>query len=166
MKTSKLDFLQRKIYSGPEDFKQTLNIWRFTDQKIVFTNGCFDLLHLGHIHYLSKAADLGNKLIIGLNSDSSTSAIKGPSRPINDQQSRSSLLAALFFVDAVILFDDPTPFNLIKAIMPDVLVKGADYSIDQIVGSDLVQAKGGEVQTIGFLPGYSSTSIEDRIKSF
>ena len=165
MKASKLDIVQRKIYSGPEEFRSTLNLWRFTDQKIVFTNGCFDLIHLGHIDYLSKAADLGNRLIIGLNSDLSTSAIKGPSRPINDEQSRSSILAAMFFVDAVILFNDATPYKLIESVMPDVLVKGADYSIDQIIGSDLVQARGGEVQTIGFLPGYSTTTIENRIKS-
>lgn len=165
MKTSKLDFLKRKIYSGPVEFQHTLNIWRFQDQKIVFTNGCFDLLHLGHIDYLAKAADLGTKLVIGLNSDASASGIKGPSRPITDQQSRSSILAALFFVDAVILFDDPTPANLIKAIMPNILVKGADYQVDQIVGADLVLAKGGEVQTIEFLPGYSTSSIERKIKS-
>jgi D-glycero-beta-D-manno-heptose 1-phosphate adenylyltransferase len=165
MKASKLDSLQRKIYTDPEDIKHTLNIWRFTDQKIVFTNGCFDLLHLGHIDYLAKAAGLGNKLIVGLNSDASTAGIKGPSRPITDQQSRSSILAALFFVDAVIFFDEPTPFNLIKAIKPDILVKGADYSIDKIVGADLVIANGGEVQTIDFLPGYSTSAIESKIKS-
>ena len=165
MKTSKLDFLQQKIYTDPEQIKHTLNMWRFADQKIVFTNGCFDLLHLGHIDYLAKAAGLGNKLIIGLNSDTSTAGIKGPSRPITDQQSRSSILAALFFVDAVVLFDEPTPFNLIKAIRPDILVKGADYSIDQIVGADLVIANGGAVQTIGFLPGYSTSAIESKIKS-
>lgn len=165
MRTSKLDFLRRKIYSNTVEFQHTLNVWRFKDEKIVFTNGCFDLMHLGHIDYLAKAADLGHRLIVGLNSDSSTSGIKGPSRPITDQLSRSHILAALFFVDAVILFDEPTPANLIKAIKPNVLVKGADYTIDQIVGSDLVLASGGEVQTIEFLPGYSTSSIESKIKS-
>ena len=165
MKTRRIDLIQSKIYSNTDLLRHNLNIWRFTDQKIVFTNGCFDLLHLGHIDYLSKAADYGNRLIIGLNSDASTSGIKGPARPITDQQSRASILASLFFVDAVILFDDPTPINLIKAVMPDVLVKGSDYSIDEIVGADLVIANGGEVHTIDFLPGYSTTSIEKKIKS-
>ena len=165
MRTSKLDFLQRKIYSGPVEFQHTLNVWRFKEDKIVFTNGCFDLLHLGHIDYLAKAADLGTRLVIGLNSDASASGIKGPSRPITDQQSRSAILAALFFVDAVILFDELTPANLIKAIMPNVLVKGADYEINQIVGADIVLARGGEVQTIEFLPGYSTSLIESKIKS-
>jgi rfaE bifunctional protein nucleotidyltransferase chain/domain len=141
-----------------------LNIWRFTDQKIVFTNGCFDLLHLGHIDYLSKAADMGNRLIIGLNSDISTTNLKGSSRPITDEVSRASLLASLFFVDAVILFDEETPLNLIAKVKPNVLVKGADYSIDQIVGADLVIASGGIVKTIEYLPGYSTTSIENKIK--
>ena len=167
MKTraGKLDILKQKIFSSPEDIQHLLNIWRFNDQKIVFTNGCFDLLHLGHIDYLAKAADLGNRLVVGLNSDASTSGIKGPSRPITDQLSRSAILAALSFVDAVILFDEPTPATLIATVMPDVLVKGADYTIDQIVGADLVLAKGGEVKTIEFLPGYSTSAIESKIKS-
>lgn len=165
MRTSKLEFLRRKIYSGPVEFQHTLNVWRFKDEKIVFTNGCFDLIHLGHIDYLAKAADLGHRLIVGLNSDSSASGIKGTSRPITDQLSRSNILAALFFVDAVILFDEPTPANLIKAIKPNVLVKGADYTVDQIVGADLVLSLGGEVQTIEFLPGYSTSAIESKIKS-
>ncbi|HUH33243.1 MAG TPA: D-glycero-beta-D-manno-heptose 1-phosphate adenylyltransferase [Daejeonella sp.] len=165
MKTKRIDLIRGKIYSDPDLLRHNLNIWRFEDQKIVFTNGCFDLLHLGHIDYLAKAADYGNRLIIGLNSDASTSGIKGPSRPITDQQSRASILAALFFVDAVVLFDDPTPIDLIKFVKPDVLVKGSDYSIDKIVGADLVIANGGEVHTIDFLPGYSTTSIENKIKS-
>ena len=165
MKSTTLDVLQHKIYSNEEDFKHTLNVWRFKDQKIVFTNGCFDLIHLGHIDYLAKAADLGNRLIVGLNTDASTSNLKGPSRPITDQQSRSAILAALFFVDAVIFFDEATPLKLIQSIKPDVLVKGADYTVDQIVGADVVLAKGGEVKTIELLPGYSTTSIESKIKS-
>ena len=142
-----------------------LSIWRFKDQKIVFTNGCFDLLHLGHIDYLAKAADLGHKLIVGLNSDSSTSTLKGPARPITDQTSRSHLLASLFFVDAVVLFDESTPYELIKAIKPDVLVKGADYSVDKIVGSDIVLANGGEVKTIEYIEGYSTSAIEQKIRT-
>lgn len=142
-----------------------LNIWRFKEQKIVFTNGCFDLLHLGHIDYLAKAADLGDKLIVGLNSDSSTSVLKGTSRPITNQTSRSRLLASLFFVDAVVLFDESTPYELIKALRPDVLVKGADYTIDKIVGSDLVLANGGEVKTIEYIKGYSTSAIEQKIRN-
>jgi rfaE bifunctional protein nucleotidyltransferase chain/domain len=165
MKHTTLDILERKIFSGPEEFKHVLNIWRFSDQKIVFTNGCFDLIHLGHIDYLAKAADAGTKLIVGLNTDASTTRLKGTSRPITNQQSRSSILAGLFFVDAVIFFDEDTPYDLIRAILPDVLVKGADYSIDQIVGADLVQARGGEVKTISFLPGYSTSAIEKKIRS-
>lgn len=164
-RAGKLDIVKRKIFSSPGDMQHLLNIWRFNDQKIVFTNGCFDILHLGHIDYLAKAADLGNRLVIGLNSDASTSGIKGPSRPITDQLSRSTILAALSFVDAVILFDELTPASLIKTVMPDVLVKGADYTVDQIVGADIVLAKGGEVRTIEFLPGYSTSAIERKIKS-
>ncbi|HYK75902.1 MAG TPA: D-glycero-beta-D-manno-heptose 1-phosphate adenylyltransferase [Daejeonella sp.] len=161
---AKLDILQRKILKA-EELVHTLNMWRFQEKKIVFTNGCFDLLHLGHIDYLSKAADLGDKLVIGLNSDSSIAGLKGPGRPLTNQQSRAAILAALFFVDAVILFDEPTPAELIKTVKPDVLVKGADYTIDQIVGAKEVIDNGGTVKTIEFLPGYSTTSIEQKIKN-
>lgn len=160
----KLEIIKAKIYDA-DQLRHTLNIWRLLDKKIVFTNGCFDLLHLGHIDYLSKAADLGDRLVIGLNSDASTSALKGPGRPITDEKSRSILLAALSFVDAVILFNESTPLELIRWVRPDILVKGADYSIDQIVGSDLVLKSGGEVKTIEFLPGYSTSLIEQKIRS-
>jgi rfaE bifunctional protein nucleotidyltransferase chain/domain len=160
----KLELIKGKVFHI-EELRANLNIWRLLEKKIVFTNGCFDLLHLGHIDYLSKAADLGDKLVIGLNSDASTAALKGPSRPIIDQYSRSIMLASLSFVDAVILFDDPTPLELIAQILPDVLVKGADYTVDQIVGSDLVLGYGGDVQTIEYLSGYSTTSIEKKIRS-
>lgn len=161
---SKLNKIQNKILSH-EQLKTSLNIWRFLGKKIVFTNGCFDLLHLGHIDYLAKAADLGDKLVIGLNSDSSASLLKGPGRPISDQRSRSFMLASFSFVDAVILFDEQTPIELIKWIKPDVLVKGADYTPEQIVGADIVLQNGGQVQTLEFLPGYSTTLIEQKIKS-
>ena len=160
----KLELIKGKVFHT-EELRANLNIWRLLEKKIVFTNGCFDLLHLGHIDYLSKAADLGDKLVIGLNSDASTAALKGPSRPIIDQYSRSIMLASLSFVDAVILFDDPTPLELIAQVRPDVLVKGADYTVDQIVGSDLVLGYGGDVQTIEYLSGYSTTSIEKKIRS-
>lgn len=161
---SKLDLLKNKIVTA-EQITSLLNSWRLQNQKIVFTNGCFDLLHLGHIDYLAKAADLGHKLMVGLNSDRSVSALKGSGRPITNEQSRAGILAALFFVDAVILFDEQTPVNLITKIKPDVLVKGADYSIDQIVGADIVFQNGGEVKTIAYLPGYSTTAIEEKIKN-
>jgi rfaE bifunctional protein nucleotidyltransferase chain/domain len=158
-----LDIIQNKIYGSLKDFEEQMKVWKNEKQKLVFTNGCFDIMHLGHIDYLSKAADLGTKLIVGLNSDASTKNIKGPTRPICDEKSRANLLAALFFVDAVILFDDETPIKLISTILPDVLVKGADYTTEQIVGAKEVLANYGEVKTISFLDGYSTSSIEKRI---
>ena len=160
----KLDILEKKIL-GKEQLLPLLNIWKFQGDKLVFTNGCFDLLHLGHIDYLAKAASLGNKLVIGLNSDESTRLLKGPNRPITDQNSRAHLLAALFFVDAVVLFNEQTPYELIQWVRPDILVKGADYTIDQIVGADLVLENGGEAKTIEYLPGYSTSAIENRIRN-
>ena len=141
---------------------QVISIWRAEGKKIVFTNGCFDLLHLGHIDYLAKAADLGGILIIGLNTDNSVRILKGKGRPINNNHSRATLLAALSFVDAVTLFDEETPYNLISSIEPDILVKGSDYKIEEIAGHEIVQAKGGKVITIDLLPGYSTTLIEDK----
>lgn len=161
---TKLDNIKRKIMDK-DQLRASINVWRLQGKKIVFTNGCFDLLHLGHIDYLSKAADMGDKLVIGLNSDASTSALKGPGRPVIDQTSRSIMLASFSFVDALIIFDESTPLELIRWVRPDVLVKGADYSPDQIVGSELVIKSGGEVKTIGYLPGYSTTLIEQKIRS-
>lgn len=158
------DLLKNKIV-GQEHLKGLIESWKLQHKKIVFTNGCFDLLHLGHIDYLIKAADLGDRLIIGLNSDASTTRLKGPTRPINDERSRSTILAALFFVDAVVLFDEETPYHLIDMVKPDILVKGADYKIDEIAGADLVIAAGGEVKLIDYLPGYSTTAIEKKIKN-
>jgi rfaE bifunctional protein nucleotidyltransferase chain/domain len=142
-----------------------LDLWRREKQTIVFTNGCFDILHRGHVDYLAKAADLGNKLIIGVNTDASVSKLKGPHRPIQDQESRMLILASLAFVDAVILFDEPTPYELIKLVQPDILVKGSDYQVENIVGYDIVQAKGGKIKTIDFIPGYSTSAIESKIKA-
>ena len=159
-----LTLLENKILTLDKLFP-LLSIWKFQDKKTVFTNGCFDLLHRGHVDYLAKAADLGHKLIVGLNSDSSTSSIKGPHRPITDQLSRAQLLASFFFVDAVVVFHEETPYELIKAIKPDVLVKGADYTIDKIVGADLVIANGGEVKTIDYIAGYSTSAIEQKIRN-
>jgi D-glycero-beta-D-manno-heptose 1-phosphate adenylyltransferase len=136
---------------------------RLKSKRIVFTNGCFDLLHLGHIDYLSRAADLGDILIVGLNSDASTSALKGPGRPINNEESRKHILASLFFVGAVVVFDEPTPEALIREIMPDVLVKGGDYKPETIVGYNTVTQNGGEVVIIDFVEGYSTSALEKKI---
>lgn len=163
MKKDIENILLNKIQELPV-LKKNIAGWRSSGQKVVFTNGVFDLLHIGHVTYLAQAAELGDKLIIGLNSDSSVKRIKGESRPINGQDSRAALLAALFFVDAVVLFDEDTPVTLITALMPDVLVKGADYAIENIAGAKEVMANGGEVKTINFVAGHSSTSIIQKIK--
>lgn len=154
--------LQSKITTKSELESQIKN-WRNAGQKIVFTNGCFDLLHLGHIDYLAKAKDLGDRLIIGLNTDASVQRIKGPSRPVKDEKSRAHILASMQFVDAVIFFDDETPLNLISWVKPDVLVKGGDYIIEGIVGHEIVLENGGEVRTIEFVDGYSSSKLIDKI---
>jgi rfaE bifunctional protein nucleotidyltransferase chain/domain len=156
------DHIKSKILSE-DNLNILVNEWREKNQKIVFTNGCFDLLHLGHIDYLAKAKDLGDKLIIGVNTDDSVRRLKGVYRPLQDENSRLHILAALEFVDAVILFNEDTPYELIKKIQPDVLVKGADYKIEDIVGYDIVTSRGGSVKTIEYLEGYSTTSIEQRI---
>jgi D-glycero-beta-D-manno-heptose 1-phosphate adenylyltransferase len=159
-----LNNISKKIYTDAAQMQKRLAIWEFKGRKVVFTNGCFDILHLGHIDYLAKAAGMGDKLVIGLNTDASVSRIKGPHRPITDQHSRAMLLASLSFVSAVVLFDEDTPYELISAIKPDVLVKGADYKPEEIVGYDIVTAKGGTVETLEYLEGYSTSAIEKRIK--
>ena len=160
---TKPELIQRKILKQPE-LDRMLAYWRFRDQKIVFTNGCFDIIHLGHIDYLAKAAALGDKLIIGLNTDASTRRLKGPHRPINDENARAMIMASFSFVDAVVLFDEDTPYNLIRTVQPDILVKGADYRAEDIVGYDIVTSKGGKVETLEYLPGYSTSLIEKRIR--
>ncbi len=160
----KLERIKTKILSR-EQIKNQCNIWRFEEKKIVFTNGCFDILHLGHIDYLTQAADLGSVLLIGLNSDVSVRAIKGPDRPINHEDARATIIASLSFVTAVILFDEETPYELIKLVQPDILVKGADYAVEEIAGFDIVQERGGKVVTIPLTEGYSTTDLIARIKS-
>ena len=127
--------------------------------RIVFTNGCFDVLHRGHVTYLGQASDLGDCLVVGLNSDASVKRLKGEHRPINSESDRALVLAALSFVDHIILFDEDTPKNLIEQVQPDILVKGGDYQIENIVGADFVLKNGGKVLTIPFVDGYSSTKI-------
>lgn len=160
---TKKEAIQRKILQQPE-LDRLLAFWHFKGFKVVFTNGCFDIIHLGHIDYLSEAAGLGNILLLGLNTDNSTRRLKGPTRPINDEYSRAMILASLSFVDAVVLFDEETPYNLIKTVQPDILVKGADYKPEDIVGYDIVMAKGGKVETLEYLKGYSTSLIEKKIK--
>lgn len=156
--------LRSKIVDKDEALSM-LSIWHYMGLKVVFTNGCFDLLHRGHANYLSRAASLGDRMIVGLNSDKSVSDIKGPNRPIQDQNSRAELMASMFFVDAVVLFDEETPYDLINFLKPDILVKGSDYTIDKIVGADVVIANGGRVETMDFIEGYSSTNIINKIKN-
>ncbi|MBB6609516.1 D-glycero-beta-D-manno-heptose 1-phosphate adenylyltransferase [Pontibacter sp. Tf4] len=153
-----------KIFTLPQLLEQ-LQLWRSQGQKIVFTNGCFDLLHLGHVDYLEKARQLGDKLVLGLNTDRSISSIKGPNRPLQDEMSRARVMASLLFVDAVVLFDDDTPLELIKAIQPDILVKGDDYAVAQIVGHEEVLKAGGEVKTVPLVTGYSTTNIVNKIEN-
>jgi D-glycero-beta-D-manno-heptose 1-phosphate adenylyltransferase len=159
----KLEFISSKILDR-EQLRRACALWNFKGKKVVFTNGCFDILHLGHIEYLAKAANLGDVLVIGINTDQSVHRIKGDSRPINDEHSRSMVIASLEFVTAVVLFDEETPYELIKTIQPDILVKGRDYKIKEIVGHDIVLAKGGKVKTIELTQGYSTTGIEQKIQ--
>ncbi len=152
-----------KILTRAQAVEQS-NTWRAAGEAIVFTNGCFDIVHLGHIDYLEKARNLGQRMILGLNTDASVSRIKGPLRPVVNEYARARLMAALAFVDAVTLFDEPTPLALIEAVRPDILVKGDDYSISSIVGADFVLGTGGRVETVALVPGYSTTSLIARIK--
>lgn len=153
-----LTTIKNKLLSR-EALETKLAEWRSAGETIVFTNGCFDILHRGHVEYLAQAADLGDKLIVGLNTDASVKRLKGESRPINDEKSRALLLSALQFVDVVVFFDEDTPYELIKQVQPDILVKGNDYKPEEIVGYDIVTAKGGKVLTIDLVEGFSTTNI-------
>ena len=157
-----IEHIQNKIVP-PSFFKERAD--EIHKQKVVFTNGCFDILHLGHITYLAHARQLGDALVVGLNSDASVRRLKGPSRPVNDQNARAKVLAALECVDYVVFFEEDTPLNIITQVVPDVLVKGGDYSIDNIVGADFVMQNGGKVLTIPFVNGFSTTSIIENLKA-
>ena len=159
----KPEVIPAKIYTREELLKQVAR-WRFLGKSISFTNGCFDILHTGHISSLSEAAKEGNILIVGVNTDASTKRLKGDDRPVNNESSRALLLASLAIVDAVTLFDEDTPFELITAVMPDVIVKGGDYTIDQMVGSKEVIANGGRVVINPIVQGFSTTGIIDKIR--
>jgi len=157
------DSLEKKIFSWEEALVQR-NKWQKEGLEVVFTNGCFDILHYGHIDYLSKAADLGHKLIVAVNSDSSVKKLKGEKRPLNPENARMALLSALFFIDAVVLFSDETPYELISLLHPDILVKGGDYSEEQIAGADIVRQNGGKVVILPLVEGYSTTSLIEKSK--
>ena len=170
---SKIDFLRSRIVTL-EEAQRKIGIWRMKEETIVFTNGCFDILHKGHVTYLAKAADLGNRLVVGINSDASVrNQGKGEERPINPEDARQTLLASLTFVDLVILFEGDTPEALIQALVPDILVKGADYDPSErdknarkyIVGSDIVRAHGGQVAVIDLEEGFSTTGIIKKLRS-
>ena len=147
-----------------ESLELLLLAWKSTNKKIVFTNGCFDLLHKGHVDYLEKTKKLGDILIVGLNSDHSVSEIKGKNRPIQDESSRLAVVAALAAVDVTLIFSETTPIELIKTIKPDVLCKGGDWPIEKIIGAEFVQSYGGKVKTIPFINGYSTSNIEQKIR--
>jgi|TARA_B110000444_G_C18627922_1_gene495403 rfaE bifunctional protein nucleotidyltransferase chain/domain len=139
--------------------------WKVKSNRIVFTNGCFDILHVGHIHTLKEALKLGDKLIVGVNSDQSVKRLKGEERPLINEHDRAELIASMAVVDAVVIFDEDTPLSLIKATIPDVLVKGGDWRVEEIVGGELVQQAGGDVVSIPFVSNQSSTQIIQKIKS-
>ncbi|MBT6649992.1 MAG: D-glycero-beta-D-manno-heptose 1-phosphate adenylyltransferase [Flavobacteriales bacterium] len=160
---SHLNKINSKIFSL-DDLKNQVNAWKQAGEEVVFTNGCFDIIHRGHIEVLAQTADLGDRLIIGLNSDTSIQKLKGKNRPIIEEQSRAILLASLEFVDAVVIFSEDTPLKLISALLPDVLAKGGDYEIETIVGHEIVQQNGGKVKLVPFVDGFSSTTIIEKIK--
>ena len=161
---SNLKKIKNKIFSI-NHLKAQVTSWKDSKHKIVFTNGCFDIIHRGHVEMLARTADLGDKLIIGLNSDNSIQKLKGVARPIIDENARAFLLAGLNFVDAVILFHEETPLNLIASLKPDVLTKGGDYKINTIVGQEIVKEYAGEVVLIPFIDEYSTTNIVTKIKN-
>jgi rfaE bifunctional protein nucleotidyltransferase chain/domain len=160
----KIDHIRNKILDRIH-LERFLAIWRFQDLKIVFTNGCFDILHRGHIEYLARAASLGDILVLGLNTDRSVKKIKGNLRPVQDERSRALVLASLSFVSAIVLFSEETPYELIKTIQPNILVKGADYAPEDIAGYDIVNSKGGKVVTIELTEGYSTTKLIERLNT-
>ena len=157
--------IQKRIFTtGDAEFTRILAYWRFRNFRIVFTNGCFDVLHRGHAEYLSKAADLGEILIVGMNTDASVKRLKGEARPVNNEQNRAFLMASFGFVSAVVLFEEDTPEKLIEFVKPHFLVKGADYNEKTIVGADFVKSYGGDVVTVDLVPGLSSTDIITKSK--
>ena len=169
---NRIDYLGAKI-ATLESAKQQMAVWKMTGRKVVFTNGVFDILHKGHVTYLAQAAQHGNRMVIGLNADDSVKRLgKGDERPINNEDARATVLAALSSVDLIVLFNEDTPLDLIRELQPDVLAKGADYDPNEtdptskkyIVGSDVVKANGGEVVAIPLVDGFSTTKIVEKLK--
>jgi rfaE bifunctional protein nucleotidyltransferase chain/domain len=160
---SHLEIVKSKIVSA-QDLSEIMKKKQQQGEKFAFSNGCFDLVHQGHIDYLSKSRDLADYLVIGLNTDDSVRRLKGSHRPINDEYSRALMLASFLFVDYVVMFSEDTPYNLIKTLQPDILIKGSDYKVEDIVGYDIVVGRGGKVVTLDFIPGFSTTLIEKKIK--
>jgi D-glycero-beta-D-manno-heptose 1-phosphate adenylyltransferase len=158
----KTEFIKSKILSGIH-LDRMIAFWKFRNYKTVFTNGCFDILHLGHADYLARASDLGDILVVGINTDRSVMALKGDPRPLQDENSRTFLIASFMFVSAVVLFDQDTPLELIRKIQPDILVKGSDYNPEDIVGYDVVTGKGGKVISLDLVEGYSTTAIMNKL---
>ncbi len=154
-----------KIFSNFESFRPLLEIWKGSNNTIVFTNGCFDIIHNGHVDSLQKSAAFGTKLIVGLNSDESVKLLKGDKRPIIGEQGRAEVLAAFYCVDAVLIFNEETPADIIAKIVPDVLVKGAQYEINEIAGHDTVLDNGGKVETLELVEGISTSELIERIKA-
>lgn len=157
------ELIQSRIHSI-ETIDKLVFMWRYLEDTVVFTNGVFDILHKGHIDYLMSCKDLGDKLVVAINSDASTKRLKGEERPINNENDRAEAIASLMFVDAVIIFDEDTPIKVIEVLKPDVLAKGADYTVEEIVGSDFVLSNGGSVERINYLEGYSTSSLIEKIK--
>ncbi len=154
--------IQAKIKTW-EAAERVVAQWQVSGETVVFTNGCFDLLHYGHIHYLAQARDLGSRLVVGVNSDQSVARLKGPDRPVKDEQTRMHILAALASVDVVVRFDEETPLSLIECLKPDFLVKGGDWTVGQIVGADFVLGRGGKVLSLPFVEGFSTTNYVEKI---
>ena len=159
-----LDYIDFKIKHEVVDIDHMVAIWNFQNKKIVFTNGCFDLIHRGHVDYLAKASEFGDILVVGLNTDDSVKRIKGEHRPVSDEDARANILASMLFVDGVFFFDEDTPYELIKRVNPNVLIKGADYKEEDIVGYDIVKANNGEIKTIDLVEGYSTTNLIKKVK--
>ena len=159
----KRQWVTGKIFDA-ETLERRCNMWRSAGKKIVFTNGCFDILHRGHLELLAQAADKGNVLLVALNTDASVKRLKGEERPVTHEQDRMFQLASMLVVDAVCLFDEDTPAEIIQKVRPDVLVKGGDYSIETIVGADFVMSYGGSVEVVPFVDGYSTSNIISTIK--
>ena len=160
-----LQSIESKVFGNFDLFEPLLEKWKNQGLMLVFTNGCFDLVHRGHVEYLAMAAAKGDKLIVGLNSDESVYLLKGEGRPLTDEYSRALLLAAFSFVDAVVIFEEETPSSLIEKILPDFLIKGNDYRIDEIAGYQTVIAHGGKVETIDLVAGFSTSSLIKKIRT-